>query len=194
MAFHRSRRRPQIIEQSMLRVGDIDVLVSRKRVKNLSMRVKSPDGRVEITAPYRISDDDLAAFVSERASWIQETAARVRTSTMAQAEGASKAEIERWRALVKQQTPPLVRKWEGVLGVTVGELAYRNMKSRWGSCQPATGRVCINIRLALFPPECLDYVVLHELCHLLVRGHGPAFKALLDAHMPDWRERRAMLR
>ena len=47
------------------------------------------------------------------------------------------------------------------------KLAYRNMKSRWGSCQPSTGRICINVRLALYPPECLEYVVVHELCHLL---------------------------
>ena len=63
-----------------------------------------------------------------------------------------------------------------------------------GSCQPATGRICINVRLALYPPECLEYVVVHELCHLLEGGHGPRFKALMDAFMPDWRERRAKLR
>ena len=55
------------------------------------------------------------------------------------------------------------------------------MTSRWGSCQPATGRICINVRLALYPPECLEYVVVHELCHLRERGHGPAFQALMDA-------------
>ena len=58
----------------------------------------------------------------------------------------------------------------------------------------ATGRICINVRLALYPPECLEYVVVHELCHLLERGHGSRFKALMDAFMPDWRDRRAKLR
>ena len=62
-------------------------------------------------------------------------------------------------------------------GVKAGKLAYRNMTSRWGSCQPATGRICINVRLALYPPGCLEYVVVHELCHLLERGHGSRFKA-----------------
>ncbi|WP_270295883.1 M48 family metallopeptidase [Eggerthella sinensis] len=81
-----------------------------------------------------------------------------------------------------------------IMGVKAGKLAYRNMTSRWGSCQPATGRICINVRLALYPPECLEYVVVHELCHLLERGHGPRFKALMDAFMPDWRTRRAKLR
>ncbi|MFR1639341.1 MAG: M48 family metallopeptidase [Eggerthellaceae bacterium] len=82
----------------------------------------------------------------------------------------------------------------GASGREGRQLAYRNTTSRWGSCQPATGRICINVRLALYPPECLEYVVVHELCHLLERGHGPRFKELMDAFMPDWRERRAKLR
>ena len=65
------------------------------------------------------------------------------------------------------------------MGVKAGRLAYRNMTSRWGSCQPATGRICINVRLALYPPECLEYVVVHELCHLRERGHGQRFKDCL---------------
>ena len=73
--------------------------------------------------------------------------------------------------------------------VKAGKIAYRNMTSRWGSCQPSTGRICINVRLALYPPECLEYVVVHELCHLLERGHGPRFHALMDTFMPDWKER-----
>ena len=112
---------------------------------------------------------------------------------MSRAERASKPEIEQWRALVKAFVPPLVAKWEPIMGVKAGELAYRNMKSRWGSCQPSTGRICINIRLALFPPECLEYVVVHELCHLLEPGHGPRFKALMDAFIPNWREAKKKL-
>ena len=88
----------------------------------------------------------------------------------------------------------LVQKWAAVMQVHPSELTIKNMTSRWGSCQPATGRICINVRLALYPPECLEYVVVHELCHLLERGHGPRFKALMDAFMPDWRDRRAKLR
>ena len=77
--------------------------------------------------------------------------------------------------------------------VKAKKLDYRKMKSRWGSCQPSTGRICINIVLALYPPECLEYVVVHELCHLLVPGHGPQFRELMDRVMPDWRTRKAKL-
>ena len=62
------------------------------------------------------------------------------------------------------------------------------------ACVPSTGRICINVRLALYPPECLEYVVVHELCHLLERGHGPRFHQLMDRFMPDWKQRRDKLR
>ena len=90
--------------------------------------------------------------------------------------------------------PVLVAKWESVLGVKAGTLVFRNMTSRWGSCQPATGRICLNVRLALFPPECLEYVVVHELCHLRERGHGPEFWALVESCLPDYRRARRKLR
>ena len=79
------------------------------------------------------------------------------------------------------------------MDVTPGKLAYRNMTSRWGSCQPSTGRICINVRLALYPPRCLEYVVVHELAHLLVHGHGAQFYAVLDCYLPDWRESKKLL-
>lgn len=119
---------------------------------------------------------------------------RVSATPMAQASQASKAEVAQWRAVVQACVPALVAAWEPIMGVKAGQLAYRNMTSRWGSCQPSTGRICINVRLALYPPECLEYVVVHELCHLLERGHGPRFHQLMDRFMPDWKQRRDKLR
>ena len=113
---------------------------------------------------------------------------------MARAMSATPAEVREWRNVVEAFVPALVEQWEPILGVKAGQLAYRKMKSRWGSCQPSTGRICINVVLALYPPECLEYVVVHELVHLLVPGHGPEFHAIMDRVMPDWKKRRAKLR
>ena len=81
---------------------------------------------------------------------------RVSATPMAQASQASKAEVAQWRAVVQACVPALVAAWEPIMGVKAGQLAYRHMTSSWGSCQPSTGRICINVRLALYPPECLD--------------------------------------
>lgn len=177
-----------------LNIDGIDVLVRWKPVKNITLRVKPPDGRVEVSAPLCESEEFIAGVVREKRTWISKHAQQVRGSVSAQAENASPEEIAQWRAWTEARVPALVAKWEPAFGVKAGALAYRNMKSRWGSCQPATGRICINVRLALYPPECLEYVVVHELCHLLVSGHAPAFYVLLDEHLPNWRAARALLR
>ena len=174
-------------------IDDLEVWVTRKRVKNLNLRVTSPHARIEVSAPYGYPDDGIDAFVRSKHDWIVAQQEKILHSTMAQADGASKRQVEEWRKVVKAFVPALVAKWEPVLGVKAGALAYRNMTSRWGSCQPTTGRICINVRLALYPPECLEYVVVHELCHLRVRGHGPQFWALVEACLPDYAQAKAKL-
>ncbi|MDO4289781.1 MAG: SprT family zinc-dependent metalloprotease [Eggerthellaceae bacterium] len=179
---------------ALLFVDDLEVWVTRKRVKNVNLRVKPPHGRVEVSAPMRTTDAFISAFVREKRAWIDARVHEIERSPRARAAEASAQEVAEWKAVVSACVPPLIEAWEPIMGVRAGRVVYRNMTSRWGSCQPATGRICINVRLALYPPECLEYVVVHELCHLLERGHGPKFHALMDAFMPDWRARRAKLR
>ena len=178
----------------------MEVHVTRKCIKNVHLRVKpSASGgesaaTIQISAPMHTTDKFIAEFVREKRPWIEARLAEVANSPQERAAQASPEEVAQWKAVVSACVPVLIEQWEPILGVKAGKLAYRNMTSRWGSCQPATGRICINVRLALYPPECLEYVVVHELCHLLERGHGPRFQALMDAAMPDWRQRRAKLR
>jgi predicted metal-dependent hydrolase len=171
-----------------LDVDGIAIHVTLKRMKSIRLHVK-PSGEITLSAPCGTSQKRLREFVAARMDWIRRQQEKYANSPAAIADQATKAEVEQWRAVVKACVPPLVAEWEQILGVKVTTLAYRNMKSRWGSCQPATGRVCINVRLALYPPECLEYVVVHELCHLLEPNHGPGFKTLLTKVMPDWKQR-----
>lgn len=83
--------------------------------------------------------------------------------------------------------PPLINKWEIILNVSVTSFHIRSMKTRWGSCTPKTGRVRFNLELAKRSPECLEYIVVHELVHLLEASHNSRFKALMDKFYPDWR-------
>ena len=189
-----TRTRPSATSTTDLVVDGLAVHVTRKRVKNLNLRIARTGERVELSVPPYASDADVARFVREKRAWIDAKRAQVAASPAATAAAASPEDVAAWRAVVEACVPALVEAWEPLMGVKAGKLAYRNMTSRWGSCQPATGRICINVRLALYPPECLEYVVVHELCHLLERGHGPRIKELMDAFMPDWRERRAKLR
>ena len=190
-----TRRKPaRASAPEVLHVDGIEVRLQRKKVKNLNLRIARDGGHVDASAPAWMAPADVADFVHRKHDWIEAQMERVSATPMAQASQASKAEVAQWRAVVQACVPPLVAAWEPIMGVKAGQLAYRNMTSRWGSCQPSTGRICINVRLALYPPECLEYVVVHELCHLLERGHGPRFHQLMDRFMPDWKQRRDKLR
>ena len=180
--------------QSVIIVDGLSVLITRKRIKNLHLRVKAPEGRVEVSAPFGTSQQFIEEFVRSKRAWIEKTKRGIEDSPRGEAESAGAREQAEWKAIVSAYVPLLIAKWEPILGVKVGKLAYRNMKSRWGSCQPATGRICINTRLALYPPECLEYVVVHELCHLRVHGHGPDFWSLVEAALPNWKDARKKLR
>lgn len=175
-------------------IDSYDVLIRRKRVKNLSLYIKPPDGHIEITAPSRMAKRDIESFVREKRRWIESKRRSILESPQRNAEEASEEEIQEWYEMLRAFTPPLIEKWERIIGVKAGPIAYRNMKTRWGSCKPSTGRICLNVRLALYPPDCLEYVVVHELCHLIERGHGERFYELMDTYLPHWRSSRAKLR
>ncbi len=170
-------------------VDDLEVwVIEKKRIKNVNLRVQ-PDGRIEVSVPYATPDEHVEDIVREKHDWLLKAQKRTENTPMARAMSATPSEVREWRKVVEAFVPALVEQWEPILGVKAGQLAYRKMKSRWGSCQPSTGRICINVVLALYPPECLEYVVVHELVHLLVPGHGPEFRAIMDRVMPDWKKR-----
>ena len=102
--------------------------------------------------------------------------------------------LDTWyREQLKATVPPLVAKWEKTLGVRAGKVFVQKMKTKWGSCNPVAGNIRLNTDLAKKPPACLEYIVAHELAHLLERNHNERFIALMDAHMPQWRQYREML-
>lgn len=180
--------------KQLITIDGFSLWLTRKNVKNVNVRIKPPDGRIEVSMPRHAPLSRLEDFVRQHRTWIERTQQAVCDPVRQHAESATDEERQQWREIVEAFTPALLERWEPRLGVRSKKLVFREMRSRWGSCQPSTGRICINTRLALYPPECLEYVVVHELCHLLERGHGPAFKALLDHHLPDWRTRRKLLR
>ncbi len=183
-----------VLGERLVFVDDLEVwVITKSHLRNCTLRVQ-PDGRIEVSVPLSVDDEYIAGFVRKKRRWIESSRNRMEQSPMGRAAVATPEELREWRAVVEAFTPALVERWEPVLGVKASKLAYRKMKSRWGSCQPSTGRICINTVLAICPPECLEYVVVHELCHLRVAGHGPEFHALMDSVMPDWKERRAKLR
>ncbi|MBW7880526.1 MAG: M48 family metallopeptidase [Chloroflexi bacterium] len=102
--------------------------------------------------------------------------------------------VDAWyRAHLDIVVPPLIAAWEARLGVSITEWRVRKMKTRWGTCSIKARRIWLNIALAAKPPECLEYLIVHELIHLLEPSHNARFKALMDQHLPNWRALRVKL-
>ncbi len=100
----------------------------------------------------------------------------------------------RWqRAVLHAVVPALIERWEARLSVQVKRYFLQRLKTRWGSCNPRLAHIRLNTELVKRPQDLLEYVVVHELAHLIVPNHGPGFTALLDQHHPFWREAQARL-
>lgn len=96
--------------------------------------------------------------------------------------------LDEWyRAEVRRKAAPLLLKWQERLDVALNRFFVQRMKTKWGSSSPSKSTVRLNLDLARFPAECLDYITLHELAHFVVPSHNEHFKALLDQNMPGWR-------
>jgi len=98
-----------------------------------------------------------------------------------------------YRDQIKAKMPALLEKWEPKMRVAAKRFFVQKMKTKWGSCNPAAGSIRLNTDLAKKPAQCLEYVLVHELAHLLERHHNARFVALMDSHMPHWRQHRETL-
>ena len=100
---------------------------------------------------------------------------------------------EWYRSLLKQEVAKYLPKWEKTTGLYCSSWQSKYMTTKWGTCNPTSKKIWLNVQLAKKPIECLEYVILHELAHLKVHNHGPEFTAILDQYMPYWRDHRRRL-
>jgi predicted metal-dependent hydrolase len=96
--------------------------------------------------------------------------------------------LDEWyRQQLKEAAPQVIAKWEPLMGVKVERFFVQRMKTRWGSCNHLAGRIRLNTDLARKPRECLEYIIVHEMAHLIESTHNARFVALMDRYLPDWR-------
>jgi predicted metal-dependent hydrolase len=102
--------------------------------------------------------------------------------------------IHEWhKTLLHREVPPVIRRWEPRLGVQVQGYFLQRMKTKWGSCNRASGTIRLNTELVAKPKDLLEYVVVHEMAHLIEPSHSSRFVAILDEHYPTWRDARSEL-
>ncbi|MDB9317754.1 M48 family metallopeptidase [Nodularia spumigena] len=101
--------------------------------------------------------------------------------------------ISWYRQQLKQQIPPLIAKWEPNMGVKVEDWGVKLMRTKWGTCNIQAKRIWLNLELAKKDPQCLEYIVVHEMVHLLERNHGDRFVSLMNKFLPHWKSSQADL-
>ncbi|MFD0704581.1 M48 family metallopeptidase [Alloscardovia venturai] len=201
---------PQVYE---LDIDGFNVTVTLKSIKNMYVRVKPPEGHVEVTAPYYVHQSDIVKLIRDRAEWIDQARDRIavtegiisdglRDKDQSQRGARGQGNVLRgWtpqrekeaRAILEDRLPPLIDKWSRIIDRQASHITLRVMKTRWGSCTPKTGRIRLNLALAFVPEELLEYVLVHELTHLYERGHGVGFQTRISRYLPDWKNKRRAL-
>ncbi len=190
---------PLVVSDEAVRLAIIDKLgwIKRQRAKFAEQPRQSQREMVNGESHYflgkryrlRVHEQDAPARVAIRG--IASLDLFVRPGSSAEQR---EAVLLRWhREQLKALIPPLLEKWQPLLGVQVADWGIKKMKTKWGSCNIAARRIWLNLELAKKPIQCLEYIVVHELVHLLERHHNERFSALLDIHLPQWRQHREML-
>lgn len=224
---------------STLQIGDFEVEVLRKDIKNVHLSVLPPAGRVRISAPEHIDLDTLRVYAVSRLQWIRQQQEKLRSQeretprdyvereshyvwgkrylmTVVEKDEPPRVELvhrkiilqirpgtdqkkrdailARWyRNQLREAVPPLIARWEPMLEVEVKEFFVQHMKTKWGGSSPDRGTIRLNTELAKKPPECLEYLIVHEMVHFLEPTHNERFVGLMDRFMPNWRSRRNLL-
>ena len=219
-----------------MKINGINVIVQRKKIKNMYLRVIPPEGTVKISAPYFVSDEHIIEFVNSKMDWILEKqeqiankkyipslkyvngekhllwgeeytlqliannikTAFVKENTLylpvskrSKMKNRQKTLENFYRAELQREIDSIYDKCTDIVGKKPSEIKIRKMKN-WGNCKQ-NKVITLNLNLAKKPKICLEYVFIHELCHLIEFNHSKKFKMLMDKYCPNWREIKKIL-
>ena len=172
-------------------VEGIQYELVRKKVKQLHLRVRS-NGTVMVSIPLTASLEQADRFVLQNAQWIRDT--RVKNITKLNKDNADLPDKATALAYFTAMSDKVYPAFAGVLGGQKPTIKVRDMTSRWGVCYMKRRQITFALQLYNMPPAAQIYVVVHEYCHFLQPNHSPAFWAEVEKLLPDWKERRALLK
>lgn len=227
---------------AVVQIAGMPVQIVRRKMKNIRIVVKAPEGQVRVSAPPRVSAADIVSFVTLNLAWIRHQQQLIRARDyppeprfedgerhklwglekrlavrpqvadgslqrpllneeeivlalpMQATQEQRQQHLERfYRRELEREMAVLVPYYQQLMGLAANEWRIKRMKTRWGSCNISDKRIWLNLHLARYPRECLAYVIVHELAHLVERYHNAAFWALVERYCPRWRAMRSTL-
>ena len=165
--------------------------VIRSKRKTLAIEIR-PDMRVVVRAPEKIPQNEIMKFVEEKQNWIKKHLVQMyfkaeEIKKQKKEPALTNADIEKLCQKALSVIPDKVKYYAEIMGVTYGRITIRNQKTRWGSCS-SKGNLNFNCLLMLMPDKVLDYVVVHELCHLKQMNHSKKFWKEVERYMPNYKK------
>ena len=172
----------------------ISYQIIRSQRKTMSLEIKL-DGQIIVRAPLRLSQVRIRRFVEQKQEWILKNLEKIQKREVQRetVPGLSKEERTRLQQEACRKIPERIAYFAEKIGVSYGRITLRQQKTRWGSCS-ANGNLNFNWLLILAPPEVLDYVVVHELCHRRQMNHSQAFWNEVSAVLPGYKEQKKWLK
>ena len=160
----------------------VPVQVVRSARKTIAIQIQ-PNGQVLVRCPKRMANADVEAFVNSKRSWIEMHLAKIEESEITHY---TEQDVVRFREQTRKAVTERVAHYAPIVGVSYNRITIRAQRTRWGSCS-SKGNLNFNCLLALVPPEVLDYVVVHELCHRKELNHSARFWKEVERVLPDYR-------
>ena len=164
--------------------------IIRSRTKSVAIRIKS-DGSVRVHCPPQMSAERIDEIVRSKKDWIERKLYSLKN--IPPVVHLTPEEISALKAKAREELAPLIAYYATQVGVSYGRVTIRSQKTRWGSCS-SRGNLSFNCLLMLTPPEVIDYVIVHELCHLKQMNHSFRFWAEVKRIVPDYREAKQWLK
>lgn len=163
----------------------IPYTLQRSRIKNLYIYIRN--GKVIVKAPLRLPDKYIEEFLNKKSKWIYETLEKSKDKVEKE-EKITKEDVERLQKIVKEN----IYKYSKILGKSPKKVRIRDLKYAWGSCS-SNQNISINLKLATKDEKAIEYVVLHEMCHLIHMNHSKSFWNLVEKNMPEYKEYKKLL-
>jgi predicted metal-dependent hydrolase len=167
--------------------------LTKQSKRSRRVRISISGGRVIVTAPLRVNKEHLDRIVADHEAWINKVIRRYKKMTAGVKLSRDVFDKKEFMGTVKAMVDERYRSIAAPFGVRLGHVAVKKMRSRWGSCS-SRGNISINLLLGHLPAELLEYVVIHEICHLVHHNHSKLFWSLVAASEPAFKTRKAELR
>ncbi len=178
-----------MLKEICLKDKKIEYELTYKKVKNLNLRIK-PEGRVCVSVNRRVSEKTVEEFMQAKAGFILKALEQCSIKKEPLREYFTQDKIKDEILKVCRRVYPYFEN----KGISYPKIKFRSMVSRWGSCNTTKMILSFNTKLMYTPPECVEYVVMHEFCHFLQANHSPLFYSELEKICPDWKKRRKILK